>query len=42
MLVEVFGDRNANIATLEARLDKGRQIKLGMKQELSIRRVRLV
>jgi len=41
-LVEVFDDMNADIATLEARLEKARQIKQGMMQELLTGRVRLV
>lgn len=41
-LVEFLDDFNADIAALEARLEKARQIKQGMMQELLTGRVRLV
>lgn len=41
-LVEVFDDMSEDIAALETRLEKARQIKQGMMQELLTGRVRLV
>lgn len=41
-LVEVLDDFNADIAALEANLQKARQIKQGMMQELLTGRIRLV
>lgn len=41
-LVEVLDDFNADVAALEIRLEKARQIKQGMMQELLTGRVRLV
>lgn len=41
-LVEVFDDIDADIASLQARLEKARQIKQGMMQDLLTGRVRLV
>lgn len=41
-IVEVLSDMDAELAALEARLDKTRAIKQGMMQELLTGRIRLV
>jgi type I restriction enzyme, S subunit len=42
IIAEVLSDMDAEIAALEAKLSKARQVKAGMRQELLTGRVRLV
>jgi type I restriction enzyme S subunit len=41
-IAEILSDKDAEIATLEAKIDKARKIKLGMMQELLTGRIRLI